>query len=146
MSPHFLWGNLLLMKISNALAAPARCEDLAGLPPAWVGVGTNDLFHDEDVAYARRLQEAGVDCTLEVVSGAYHGFDVIESSASVPQAFVEAQLQALADALGCRRTRQSPESLLTFPGAVSPSVESKRRVGCGAEIPDGRRRRQNTRI
>ncbi|MCB1017775.1 MAG: alpha/beta hydrolase, partial [Acidimicrobiales bacterium] len=33
-------------------AAPARRDDLAGLPPAWIGVGTCDLFHDEDVAYA----------------------------------------------------------------------------------------------
>jgi acetyl esterase/lipase len=37
------------------LAAPARYDDLSGLPPAWIGVGTNDLFHDEDVTYARRL-------------------------------------------------------------------------------------------
>ena len=28
----------------------------AGLPPAWIGVGTHDLFHDEDLAYAERLQ------------------------------------------------------------------------------------------
>ncbi|MFG3621362.1 hypothetical protein [Nocardia sp. NPDC047654] len=30
-----------------------RYGDLSDLPPAWIGVGTNDLFHDEDVAYAR---------------------------------------------------------------------------------------------
>jgi acetyl esterase/lipase len=32
-------------------AAPARATDLRGLPPTWIGVGTHDLFHDEDVDY-----------------------------------------------------------------------------------------------
>ena len=31
---------------------PCRAEDLTGLAPAWLGVGTLDLFHDEDLAYA----------------------------------------------------------------------------------------------
>ena len=39
----------------SELAVPARSDDLSGLPPAWIGVGTLDLFHDEDVAYAGRL-------------------------------------------------------------------------------------------
>jgi acetyl esterase/lipase len=81
------------------LAAPARYDDLSGLPPAWIGVGTNDLFHDEDVTYARRLQEAGVDCTLHVVPGAYHGFDATEPKSGLSQAFVEAQATALDAAL-----------------------------------------------
>jgi acetyl esterase/lipase len=81
------------------LAAPARYDDLSGLPPAWIGVGTNDLFHDEDVTYARRLQQAGVDCTLHVVPGAYHNFDSIEPKTGLSQAFVEAQTTALDEAL-----------------------------------------------
>jgi acetyl esterase/lipase len=56
-------------------AAPARRADLSGLPPAWIGVGTCDLFHDEDVAYAARLRAAGVPCELAVVEGAFHGFE-----------------------------------------------------------------------
>ena len=56
-------------------AAPARREDLSGLAPAWVGVGDLDLFYDESVDYARRLQTAGVDCELVTVPGMYHGAD-----------------------------------------------------------------------
>ena len=52
-----------------AYAAAARHDDLAGLPPAWIGVGDLDLFHDEDVDYARRLDAAGVPCDLHVVPG-----------------------------------------------------------------------------
>jgi acetyl esterase/lipase len=59
----------------SAYAAPGRCEDLSGLPPTWIGVGTADLFHDETVDYAHRLSDAGVPTQLEVVSGAFHGFD-----------------------------------------------------------------------
>ena len=80
-------------------AAPARRAELAGLPPAWIGVGTLDLFHDEDVAYATRLEAAGVACDLTVIPGAYHGFDVIAPKAAVSRAFRDAQLQALRAAL-----------------------------------------------
>jgi acetyl esterase/lipase len=81
----------------SPLAAPARHEDLAGLPPAWIGVGTLDLFHDEDVAYAARLSDAGVPCRLEVVEGAFHGFD-LHRLAPVTKRFHAAQAQALLDA------------------------------------------------
>ncbi|WP_137845060.1 alpha/beta hydrolase [Microbacterium sp. 2FI] len=56
-------------------AVPARREDLAGLPPTWIYASDLELFHDEDVDYARRLEAAGVDTTLEVVAGAVHGFE-----------------------------------------------------------------------
>ena len=81
------------------LAAPARREDLSGLPPAWIGVGTNDLFYDEVVDYAQRLRRAGVATTLEVVPGAYHGFDVIHKKAGVSRSYRRAQLDALDAAL-----------------------------------------------
>ncbi|MCO1653808.1 alpha/beta hydrolase [Pseudonocardia humida] len=81
------------------LAAPARAEDLTGLPPAWIGVGTLDLFLDEDRAYARRLGEAGVPVELHEVPGAYHGFDMAQRKAGVSREFVGRQVAALAAAL-----------------------------------------------
>lgn len=83
----------------SGLAAPSRHDDLSGLPPAWIGVGTLDLFHDEDVAYGSRLREAGVECELKTVQGAYHGFDSIQPKAGVSQAFRFSQMSALAAAL-----------------------------------------------
>ncbi|MFB9377180.1 alpha/beta hydrolase [Kineococcus gynurae] len=56
-------------------AVAARRGDLAGLAPAWIGVGDLDLFHAEDVAYAERLRAAGVACELVEIPGAYHGSD-----------------------------------------------------------------------
>jgi acetyl esterase/lipase len=79
-------------------AAPARRADLSGLPPAWLGVGTHDLFHDEDVDYACRLRAAGVPTTLEVVPGAFHGFDAVLPGAPVSRAFFASQVAALREA------------------------------------------------
>lgn len=72
-------------------AVPARCDDLVGLAPAWIGVGTADLFHDEDLAYAERLRAAGVDVTLEVVDGAVHAFEVLVPDAEISQAFIASE-------------------------------------------------------
>jgi acetyl esterase/lipase len=81
------------------VAVPARHDDLSGLPPAWIGVGTHDLFHDEDVAYAERLTAAGVPCQVEVVDGAFHGFDLVVPKAAVSQAFFVSQCASLRTAL-----------------------------------------------
>lgn len=76
-------------------AAPARRVDLRGLPPTWIGVGDLDLFFDEDVEYARRLAEAGVPCAIEVVPGAFHGFDAVFPRAEVTREFWGSQANAL---------------------------------------------------
>lgn len=83
----------------SAYAAPARRTDLSGLPPAWIGVGTLDLFHSEDVQYADRLRRAGVPVDLVVVEGAFHGFDVLFKTKPVSRDFWAAQRDALGHAL-----------------------------------------------
>lgn len=81
------------------LAAPARCTDLSGLPPAWIGVGTLDLFHDEDLAYVRALREARVAVTPFVVPGAYHGFDMATKT-EIVRAWRREYTSALRAAIG----------------------------------------------
>lgn len=78
-----------------AYAVPARRADLSGLPPAWLGVGTEDLFHDEDVAYAKRLRICAVPCEIEIVPGAFHGFDVFDPKIPLVQAFRRSQIATL---------------------------------------------------
>lgn len=80
-------------------AAPARREDLSGLPPAWIGVGTLDLFHQESVEYARRLREAGVPVHEEIAPGAFHAFDQIVENAPVSVKFFASQCDHLREAL-----------------------------------------------
>jgi acetyl esterase/lipase len=57
-------------------AAAARAENLAGLPPTYISVGSLDLFLEEDLEYARRLMRAGVPTELHVYPGAYHGYNM----------------------------------------------------------------------
>lgn len=85
---HFVWNNRsnlvgwrsYLGTDPGAEAVPpyavaARRDDLTGLPPTWIYTSDIELFHDEDVAYAERLRAAGVDVTLDVISGAPHGVE-----------------------------------------------------------------------
>jgi acetyl esterase/lipase len=93
-SNRFGWG-AYLGGADPAVAVPARRTDLSGLPPAWVGVGTFDVFHNEDVEYAERLRAAGVPCELEVVPGAYHGFDGVAAKTQVARDFFASQVEFL---------------------------------------------------
>ncbi len=56
----------------QALASPAHATDLHGLAPASVLSCEHDPLRDEAEQYARRLQTAGIDCTLERLPGMIH--------------------------------------------------------------------------
>lgn len=54
--------------------SPAAAESLGGLPPAVVVVLTIDPLHDEGVAYAEGLRQAGVPVELLEFDNLTHGF------------------------------------------------------------------------
>lgn len=64
-------------------AVPARRENLAGLPPTWIGVGDIDLFREESQEYARRLNAAGVRCQLHLAPMAPHAFETIAPDSGI---------------------------------------------------------------
>ncbi len=55
-------------------AAPLMASSLAGLPRAFVVTAEYDVLRDEGQAYARRMEEAGVDVTHVFAEGMNHGF------------------------------------------------------------------------
>jgi acetyl esterase len=76
-----------LVRESDALdprASPLRAEDLNRLPPTYVAVAGHDPLRDEGLAYAARLQDAGVPVTLAFHSRQAHGFG--DFAAAVPSA------------------------------------------------------------
>ena len=82
-----------------AYAAPARRDDLGGLPRTWIGVGAIDLFHDEDRDYAARLEEAGVAVTFHTVPGAPHGFEAWAPGTAIARDYLAAARAWLGEAL-----------------------------------------------
>lgn len=80
-------------------AAPARAEDLAGLPPTYIDVGTLDLFRDEDITFAMRLMAAGIPTELHVSPGAYHAAEVFAPAAPLSERIWTRRFEALRRAL-----------------------------------------------
>jgi len=103
-SNRFGWESFLGAKPGGAhvpeQAVPARTRNLSGLPPAWIGVGSIDLFVDEDIEYARRLNDAGVEIELLVIPGAFHGFDAFPKPTKVAEQFTASKIAALRRGLG----------------------------------------------
>jgi acetyl esterase/lipase len=93
------WSSLLGVPAGSsrvpAGAVPARVASVAGLPPAWIGVGSIDLFVEEDMEYARRLVHAGVATELLVMPGAFHGFDLLVPNAAASRQFSASWKSAL---------------------------------------------------
>ena len=84
-------------------ASASRRVDFGGLPAAWIGVGDVDLFYEECVAYAARLEAAGVPVELDLVPGMYHAAEAMRPDAPSAVAFIDGMLSALASGLGVER-------------------------------------------
>ncbi|WP_235457755.1 alpha/beta hydrolase [Streptomyces olivochromogenes] len=70
-----MWKLYLGSAGADQYAAPARAQDLAGLPPAYLEICQADALRDEALEYGRRLMTAGVHTELHVVPGAFHLFE-----------------------------------------------------------------------
>jgi len=56
-------------------AVPMEHESFPAYPLTYVEAAEMDILCDQDIAYAGKMKEAGVDVTLRQIPGAYHGFD-----------------------------------------------------------------------
>jgi acetyl esterase/lipase len=62
-------------------AAPARAQNLSGLPPAHVTVMELDPLRDEGIDYASRMLQAGVSVELHAYPGTFHGAALAQKAA-----------------------------------------------------------------
>lgn len=73
------WNALLEDKAGSGsiseYAAPARAENLEGLPSTYIDIGTLDIFAKENEIYSSRLREAGVPVEWHLYQGVPHGFE-----------------------------------------------------------------------
>lgn len=84
---------------ADQYAAPARAEDLSNLPPAFIDVGTVDMFRDEDIAFAQRLMQAGVPTELHINPGSYHAAETFAPESELAQRIWAMRIDALKRAL-----------------------------------------------
>ncbi|MEU8524397.1 MULTISPECIES: alpha/beta hydrolase [Streptomyces] len=74
------WRHYLGGRPAGPYAAPARAEDLSGLPPAYIATAELCPNRDEDIRYALRLMQAGVSVELHQWPGTFHGSQAIVSA------------------------------------------------------------------
>ncbi|MFI6423078.1 alpha/beta hydrolase [Streptomyces sp. NPDC050842] len=74
------WRHYLGGRPAGPYAAPARADDLSGLPPAYIATAEFCPNRDEGIAYALRLMQAGVPVELHQWPGTFHGSQAILSA------------------------------------------------------------------
>lgn len=83
---------------ASPYASAACADDLTGLPPAYIAIGSIDLFVDECLAYSTRLIRSGVSVELIVYPGCTHGFKMASEATVAKRAEVD-NINALRRAL-----------------------------------------------
>jgi len=74
------WRHYLGSAPGGRYAAPARADDLSGLPPAYITTAEFDPNRDDAIGYAQRLLQAGVSVELHQWPGTFHGSQAILSA------------------------------------------------------------------
>ena len=83
-----------------AYASPMEAESFENLPRAYVETTEFDCLHDEGIAYAKALREAGVSVELNETRGTMHGFDIVEK-APTTRAAVKARIEFMKKIFEC---------------------------------------------
>ncbi|KAF3910934.1 Acetylcholinesterase [Dactylellina cionopaga] len=76
-------------------AAPARATDLSNLPATYIDVGGLDIFLTEDIEFAKRLAESGVEVEAHVYPGVPHAFEMLAPAAVAAKRARENRLRAM---------------------------------------------------
>lgn len=79
-------------------AAAARATDLSNLPPAFIPVGDVDLFRDECIEYANKLNASNVNADVRVYPGVYHGAEMSGFDTAIGKRMTDEYVNALTDA------------------------------------------------
>ena len=65
---------------SNDYRSPLEAASLDGLPDAYIETAEFDALHDDGIAYARRLKDAGCSVVLNETKGTVHAFEIAKES------------------------------------------------------------------
>ena len=66
-------------------ASPMWCDLPSALPGTYIETAEFDCLHDEGLAYAEKLKQAGVDVEINETEGTFHGYDAAIDTQIVKQ-------------------------------------------------------------
>jgi len=104
------WAHYLGATPATPYAAPARADDLRGLPPAHIATAELDPNRDEGLDYGLRLLRAGVSVELHQWAGTFHG-STAALTAEVSQRQVAELGTVLRHALAVRSASARPDGV-----------------------------------
>ena len=84
---------------SSPKISPLRAKNFVGLPPAYILLGGYDPLHDEGMAYAEKLRQAGVKVTVADYDDMVHCFIYLQTVLPQAHEAVAAAAKAVRDAL-----------------------------------------------
>jgi acetyl esterase/lipase len=76
-------------------AAPARAENLTGLAPIYTDVGDVDLFRDDVIDFAKRLQAAGNQVEFYLIPGMFHAGELFNPDARISKTVWQRRFDAI---------------------------------------------------
>lgn len=76
-----LRGGQTIPESELAYFSASLAKDVSGLPPTFIVCGGLDLFVNENIDYANRLNKAGVKVDLLIMQGIYHAFEQVKPEA-----------------------------------------------------------------
>jgi acetyl esterase len=75
---------------SSPLAIPLNLKDASRLPPTFIAAGDCDVLCDDNIAYAKLLDDAGVPVEFRLDPGMFHGYYSMTEGAEPAKATVDA--------------------------------------------------------
>lgn len=94
------WTHFLGGAPADHYAAPARADDLTGLPPTFIDIGAIDLFRDEVIEFVARLSQAEVPVAFHLYPDAFHASEMYAPKADLSQRIWDVRIDALQRGLG----------------------------------------------
>ena len=93
------WGALLGEDAGgddvSPYAAPARADDLTGLPDTYIDVGDLDVFRNEDIAFRPAPRRCGRPDGVACVPGLPHAFEALAREAAISKRAISDRVRRL---------------------------------------------------
>lgn len=92
----WMWRHYLPEGEPPPYVIPARIDEVRGVAPAHLVIARHDTLRSQAVAYAQRLNDAGVSVTVHDAPGTVHGYDGLLPDSDAAHRAIASQIDAIA--------------------------------------------------